>query len=339
MKTKLIISIMFIYGALVFAQEEPYSFLLKNKERIINNIETYFEECKKKEGPQVCDRVNWSFDTRYSLKKMEKGASEKLKKRVCIQYGYYWPISQINGNTMVITDTLTFNYYLSLLRSKDSKLAFLGYDDLVKHSSIPELRRRHEDIKEAIKSGSGLDSAAMQNILLLSAPIESKEELDINFFDVRYEKVPDKYKAHFDTAAENRLINEYVTARKDHHAGAKTGKKLVMCGTDRCVKELIKYFNTEPLFREGKVFQSEEICTLSTMRTDRVERLRRLHPHNPLLNDSLFILEKFRENSYDRERVKRFFREFLEWAKREYGVEPIDEEPPPVMAQDNHSPI
>lgn len=244
----------------------------------------------------------------------------------------YYLIAYTNNGTLLISDTITIDFLISSLQCDDINFACWSCHILFKRVPFEILKKNSSRIKNSLEKGlfdteeyskehNWSDKYKLLSLLELSSE-EKKELLKM------YMKVELKARLG-DKKAEDKLIKTYLNCKEYRRRESYT-KKMIMAGTDRCIKILIKTFN-DPYFNIEK-YKTAPPCTLSTIRVPIMEGLRRLHYKNKIINDELYTLLNDPAKKYlNRDLVASFFKKFLIWAEKEYGVKPDKPTPPPVI--------
>jgi hypothetical protein len=125
-----------------------------------------------------------------------------------------------------------------------------------------------------------------------------------------------------------RLAEDSLIAAYDGATSYRTKVKLVealgYCGTQRCLAHLIRRFN-EPAYD----LRGTNSCVHESIRYPILKTLVPYHPDAGILNADLRSLEPYGLD--EPEAVSVYLGRFLEWAEKEYGVQPSDPSPPDAI--------
>lgn len=303
-----------------YCDNNPFNVILKNKDKLITN---FF----KHQSELPCSTSWCLIPQRDSLVTLLNSTDLKLAdKKYVVKYflNFSRCVILANSNHLWIEESCLFDFFIECLQSDNNEFVNPSYNILVGYTTIPALRKNRNKIKIALNNSPTISLNRKVKLLALAT---SQTEI-LNDTSTLERKVKEYLS---DTLTESKLIAD-LDSSKIYRNKLKAVEKLVLKGNNRCLKALIIHFN-KPSFAWTKINEYSEPCTTQTLRVPIIQGISRYYPNNPLLNDSLFFLMNCNEKKQNVEYISKYFKMFLEWAKKEFGVVPKDSELTPTINQ------
>ncbi len=319
--------LLLVFCQMAFGNLNSVNVLIQNRDVLINK----FLSC----SPSKNRIKNCYFFMRDSIIHLLESKDINDKQRDEIARIYFCQSSRIIRALSAgfwISDSINYNFLIKGLQSDSSYIAINAYNLLFENTSINHLRKNRDKIKKSLSHSSLISLERRIWLLALASDSVIIEENKNDTSSI--EKEVRKFLS--DTVSENKMIAALDT-NPDFREKSYVVKKLLQRGNKRCLQALIVHFN-EPSFDWDKINADAPPCTTQTLRFPIVLGVSRYFPENPFLNDSLYLLRIDSQKRQDKEYVARYFKEFLIWAKKEFGVEPKDPELPPTIEQNCRMP-
>ena len=226
----------------------------------------------------------------------------------------------------LITDTVLIRGIVKALDCGKIKYESQCYRIFIAYIPYRYMKQYSSEIIEKVCS-SLLDKNEINTLAALSGPPDSiKEKL------LADSMVSMPLRARLgDKNAEDKLIKLFKDA-KEFTVADIAAKNLFICGSKRCLSELVRSFN-RPVYEIGR-----RGCVSNSLRVSIISGLKRYYPDEDLFTTAY---HKFSEKSHgiilgrpyyvpDPE-VKKYLEDFVAWGKKEFGVIPEGEIGEPIL--------
>ncbi len=222
--------------------------------------------------------------------------------------------SSITGNS-AISDTMHFNFLLSLLNCGDSDMELSAFSYLQKYTLFETLKANSALLKDKIYKAKTINNYSKYTLITLLNPTNAEIDTMRNFKGDVY-----AMNAAFDSSALDTLINRYHS--KDYSIHKRTiASQLLQTGVKKAVQVVLRDFYLPPY--DITTYTTCAKCTSGTYQQDIIIELRRYHKISPILN---VRLDSASYTLYKRDTAslviaKEYWRDFSKWVKTNYNVD------------------
>ncbi|MBD3321168.1 MAG: hypothetical protein GF350_08755 [Chitinivibrionales bacterium] len=232
---------------------------------------------------------------------------------------------KIEGNkSNLLTDSILIDIaicFLSDTSSKRKSISDIGWKVIFEHVPYELIWKNSIKIQDALEKADFEKSKKIYAYLLTDLPDSTKA----GYKEIEYLPLYLKARLGIDSA-EDKLIEQYASAQS-YQKKKKLVEELIYVGSEKCLKHLIKGFN-EPFFAGTKR------CLAESIRLPIIEGLQKHYYTVPELNEEFRIflgLKGRKQNANNAEMVTAYLEKFKKWAKTEFGIEPEDPDPEPLL--------